>query len=109
MRNHILITYTGHRSCFYDTEDGHEYNTLTGLSDYDNPIICMHVRQSDRKSSILVLAHEITHSFGIQHHSAHSRPCIMDNNRYSDNDPDVPSTYWCQECINAIRSRVNNY
>ena len=108
-RNHILITYTGHRSCFYDTEDGHEYNTLTGLSDYDNPIICMHVRQSDRKSSILVLAHEITHSFGIQHHSAHSRPCIMDNNRYSDNDPDVPSTYWCQECINAIRSRVNNY
>ena len=103
----IRIAYTGHKSCFYSS-DGHEYNVI-GLSDYDNPIICMRVDQRNIKNSILVLAHELTHSYGITHHAPRSTPCIMDSNRYTYNDPNDPTTFWCQECINTIRANRTKY
>ncbi len=108
--NTIRVTYSGHDLCFYSS-DSHIY-TIVGLSDYDNPIICINLTQKDKKRSILVLAHELSHTYGTEHHSpVTGQPCIMDedNNLYEGNDPKDPSTYWCDNCIKTITKNKNKY
>lgn len=106
--NTIRVAYTGHVACFYSSGE-HETNVV-GLSDYDYPIISMRESQSDRKRSILVLAHELTHSYGIVHHeNVTGTTCIMDSKRYTYNDPDDYSTYWCPTCINTIKDNAGKY
>ena len=107
--NTIRVAYTGHVACFYSTTNGHVTNVV-GLSDYTYPIISMREPQSDRKSSILVLAHELTHSYGIQHHNVvPGTTCIMDSARYVYNDPDDYTTYWCPNCISTIKENSGKY
>ena len=107
--NTIRVAYTGHVACFYSTTNGHVTNVV-GLSDYTYPIISMREPQSDRKSSILVLAHELTHSYGIQHHNVvPGTTCIMDSARYVYNDPDDYTTYWCPNCISTIKENAGKY
>lgn len=82
---------------------------LTWLSS-SSSILCLNVDQSDRDRGILVLAHELTHTYGIEHHSpVDNQPCIMDSNRYTANNPDDPTTYWCDNCIATISSNRNKY
>lgn len=107
--NTIRVTYTGHTACFYSSSGGHNYSTI-GLADYDYPIVCIREAQNEnRDRSILVLAHEISHTYGAQHHDYNGVPCIMSSNRYQGNKPQDPDTYWCDDCIETIRSNNNAY
>lgn len=107
--NTIRVAYTGHVACLYSNGD-HGTNTI-GLSDYTYPIISMRISQDNRDNNILVLAHELTHLYGIYHHSpaSNGKHCIMDSKRYEYNDPDDYTTYWCDECINTIIQNITKY
>ncbi len=111
--NTIRIGYTGHYSCMCDS-NGHNYATA-GLSDYDYPIISMRDGQNsdNLQRCVLVLAHELSHTYGIIGHHAASDDitCIMENDpqRYAPVDINDPSTYWCQNCINTIAANKNKY
>ena len=106
--NTITVAYTGHAVCMYD--NGNHNYTTHGLADYNYPIVAICQSQVLRKQSILVLAHELTHLFGIDHHQPISgQYCIMDENRYSNNDPDNPDTYWCDNCLNTIARNILKY
>lgn len=105
----IRITYSGHDLCFYSSPNDHSYD-VAGLSDYNNPIICINVLQNNSKDSILTLAHEISHLYGINHHSPQTdQVCIMDTDGFDTTDLIDYSTYWCDECINMIVSNFDKY
>ena len=107
--NTIKVTYTGHVSCYYSVSNGHNYNTI-GLSDYDYPIVAMRLNQTDTDRNILVLAHELSHTYGVVHHApVAGDPCIMDYNRYQNNFANDPSTFWCENCIATISANKNLY
>ena len=90
----------------------HDYHTI-GLSDYDYPIISMREGQNNNeKRSVLVMAHELSHTYGVYHHAASDDiTCIMevDPQKYDPVDIDDPSTYWCQNCINTIANNKSKY
>ena len=85
-----------------------ETNTI-GLSDYRYPIIAI-IKDQSKQNNILVLAHELTHLYGVTHHQKISGTiCIIDEERYTYNDPDDYSTYWCQNCINKIKENADKH
>jgi disulfide oxidoreductase YuzD len=108
--NTIRVTYSGYDLCFYHPNDSdgldHEYD-IAGLADYDAPIICIDDSLIGSSRNPLVLAHEITHTFDIQHHArVAGQPCIMDEDRYNGIDANNPATYWCDSCENSIRNHI---
>ena len=108
--NTIRVAYTGHVACFYSANGANHGTNTIGLSDYTYPIIAMRESQQNEIRSILVLAHELTHSYGIIHHErVDGSPCIMDDERYSGIDQNDSSTYWCQSCITKIKQNVEKY
>ena len=112
--NTMRITYSGHKLCYYSSSGGHSQGTVAGLSSYTYPIICLTESQNDESArSTLVLAHEISHTFGVYHHSGGSTDlCIMNTsnkNRYEMIDPEIYFQYWCADCIETIRTNANKY
>lgn len=109
--NTIRVAYTGHDTCFYSSGN-HDYNTVLGLSDYNYPVIALKQLQNNRKRSILVLIHEISHSYGVTvHHNDNNlpeTPCVM-YSRYSMNNLDDYGTFWCQDCIDIIKEHIDKY
>ena len=61
----------------------------------------------------LLLAHEITHTFGIEHHQRQEgQPCIMDDARYDDISFDPESNLyniWCSDCLQIIKNNRLKY
>ena len=107
--NTIRVAYTGHVICYVSNDFIHS-SEIVGLADFTYPIIALRRTQDNRKRSILVLAHELTHLYGVTHHQKISGTiCIMDEERYTYNDPDDYSTYWCQNCINQIKENADKH
>lgn len=108
--NTISISYTGHNHCYF-SNNTHNINSLWGLADYDNPIIGLTIQESDQVSNnVLVMAHEITHLYGIQHHSSNGQLCIMEDGvNFSNIQHTVYSQYWCSSCLNTLRNNRNKY
>ena len=108
----IRVAFTGHRVCQWDSElssCNQETNT-TGLSDYNSPVTCIKLDNFSERTIVYLLAHEITHMFGVVHHdSLDGQKCIMGENRWKNFDLTNISSYWCNSCINAISSNLNKY
>ncbi len=117
-KNTIRVTYTGYKICYY-SNNGHSVASVSGLSNFSYPIVALKVVQynissqkENRTLSILILAHELAHSFNVSHHSAISGVnCIMSSGAGSetkyDIDPNDYSSYWCQNCIEILKSNIN--
>lgn len=103
--NTARIAYTGHHACVIN--GGHNYNA-EGLSNYDYPIICMRYPVSPTNTRfVYLMAHEISHFYGLGHHNNGSH-CIMDDQRTVIDIYD-PSTFWCDDCIEAINSNKSKF
>ena len=103
--NTVRITYTGHHACIID--GNHSYYA-EGLSNYDYPIICMRYPVSSTDTRfVYLMAHEISHFYGIGHHN-NGVACIMDTGNHSI-DYMNPNTFWCDDCIAAINNNKSKF
>lgn len=109
--NTIRVTYTGHIVCCYNEYDGSHDYTTKGLADYNYPIICIRDAQVNNElRSNLVLAHELSHIYGIVHHDPiQGSPCIMDTSHYNGMNFENTDDYWCSSCKNTIIANKDKY
>jgi predicted Zn-dependent protease len=79
-----------------------------GLSCYDYPIISIkYPASSSHQRFVTVLAHEISHFYGLGHHN-NGADCIMDEGTYTIDYLD-PSSFWCSDCEEAINNNKSKF
>ncbi len=106
--NTMRIALTGYYACIINDKGEHDIE-IEGLSNYDYPIIAIRQPAAISNSRFIeLIAHEISHSYGTQHHDD-GRRCIMDEGGAKDIDYQSDTNYWCDECRTTIQSNIGKY
>ena len=105
----IRVTFSGSVLCNYCEHDDTSHNLSTaGLSNFDFPIIAMCPFNVTDETITLILAHELSHTYGAIHHATSDTPCIMDIDGIPQSiDYTNVAEYWCDDCIDIMS--LNKY
>lgn len=104
--NTIRFTFTGYDICLYSGGGPCVDTTAGALSDYNYPIIA----SQNPPYSIITMAHEIAHLYGIVHHEriSEDQKCIMDlgnQNEFNVSD----AKWWCDNCLAQLKNNRNKF
>ena len=105
--NTMRIALTGYNICVRDGTTHNPY--VEGLAHYNYPIIS--IKQPTTKTDkrlVRLIAHEISHLYGVQDHST-GVVCVMDKTGARDIDCMITTDIWCEDCENTILSNIGKY